>query len=245
MSTTLEQSPVEAPSSPVEMPYLFSVDEFYRMIELELFPRESRVSLWEGQVYQRMAKTQAHAVAGINVTMTLARALPLGWCLSSENPITVGPDKAPLPDMIVLRGIGNDYLDRRPEAADVGLVVEFSMSSLQVRHRGQARRLMLRPASRSLLGPSTSRTVVIVYSDPIPFGRPLRLRSITVKRGESIPFIARWNPNSRPSPRPTCCQILLTPIINPSPSGTTRRCPPLTPPRWKPAPPSSGTPMAA
>src|ERR1700678_3491105 len=100
MSTVLEQSPVEATSIEQERPYLFSVDEFYRLLDNDIFPDEAKVWLWEGQVYQTMAKTQAHAVAGINVTMTLARSLPPGWCLSSENPITIGPDKAPLPNMV-------------------------------------------------------------------------------------------------------------------------------------------------
>ena len=130
MASVLERLPVNAPALPEGRPYLFSVDDFYRMIELGIFPRESRVGLWKGRLYEKMAKTQAHVVAGINVTMTLAEGaapgmVPLGWESDRDRP------ERPLPDMVVLRGVGNDYLDRRPGPADVGPVVEFSPTSLK------------------------------------------------------------------------------------------------------------------
>ncbi len=186
MSTALEQSPVEALSSPVEMPYLFSVDEFYRMVEIGIFAPERRVSLWEGRLYEKMAKTQAHAVAGINITMTLARTLPPGWCLSSENPITVGPDKAPLPDMVVLRGVGNDYLDRRPSVADVGLVVEISMSSLKF-DTGAKLAAYASAGIPAYWVVNLLDRVVHLHSDPIP--EEGRFTSVaTLKPVESFPF---------------------------------------------------------
>ncbi len=183
-----EPESATAPDRPVVegTPYLFSTEAFYRMIELGVFPRESRVGLWDGRIYEKMAKTQAHAVAGINVTMTLMRAVPPGWCFSHENPVTVGPNKAPLPDVVVLRGIGDDYLDRRPVAADVGLVVELSLTSLKF------------DTGAKLAGYASAGVpaywvvnlvdgVVHVYSDPIPAeGR--FASSATVARGESFPF---------------------------------------------------------
>ncbi len=131
MSTTLEPSPAEAPAHPEGSPYLFTTEDFDRMIEADVFPDEARVELWDGRIHEKMAKTNAHAVAGINATMTLFRNLPPGWCLSHENPIVVRSDRAPLPDLVALRGTGNDYVDRRPQAADIGLIVELSLSSLK------------------------------------------------------------------------------------------------------------------
>ena len=60
MSSVLEEPAVEVPSSPLERPYLFSVDDFLRMIDLDLFPDEARVGLWEGRVYEEMAKETSH-----------------------------------------------------------------------------------------------------------------------------------------------------------------------------------------
>ena len=61
MSSVLDEPAVEVPSSPLERPYLFSVDDFFRMIDLDLFPDDARVGLWEGQVYQEMAKKHPHS----------------------------------------------------------------------------------------------------------------------------------------------------------------------------------------
>jgi Uma2 family endonuclease len=186
MSSVLEQSPVETLSSPEENPYLFSVDEFYRMLEMEFFPREARVGLWDGRIYEKMAKTQPHAVASINATMTLIRALPTGWCLSGENPFTVSHNKAPLPDLIVLRGKGNDYLKRRPGAADVGLVVEFSLSSLKI-DTGSKLEAYARAGVVAYWVLNLKDNVIHVYHEPIPAEGRYALMT-KVAPGESIPF---------------------------------------------------------
>jgi Uma2 family endonuclease len=186
MSSVLDRPSVESPSSPEENPYLFSVDQFYRIIELGIFPRERRVGLWEGMLYEKMAKTQSHAVAGINVTMTLARVLPQGWCLSSENPIAIGPRSAPLPDMVVLRGVGNDYLDRRPGPADVGLVVEFSLTSLK-EDTGPKLAAYASAGIPSYWVLNLVEGVVHVYSEPIPAESRFASEA-TARRGESIPL---------------------------------------------------------
>src|SRR3954451_6075741 len=120
MSSVLEQSPVEAPSSPEENPYLFSVDDFYRMIDLDIFPDEARVGLWEGRVYEEMAKKHAHSFSWAQLNAALFPILPKGWSLWAECSIAISPDKAPLPDLLILRGDREVYRDRRPEAADVG-----------------------------------------------------------------------------------------------------------------------------
>ncbi len=129
MSTVMEP-PIDTTAE--ESPYLFSTEEFYRLLESEFFPSEARVGLWEGRIYEKMSKTQAHAVAGDKVHRTLDRVLPGGWYVGGENPITVSANKAPLPDLIVLRGEPDDYIDHRPDPADVGLVVELSVTSLKI-----------------------------------------------------------------------------------------------------------------
>ena len=186
MSTALERSPVEATPTSEEVPYLISTEEFYRMLEGEVFPREARVGLWNGWIYEKMSKTQAHAVAGMKTQNALMRILPVGWTLSGENPITVSPNRAPLPDLIVLRGQPDDYIDRRPVAADVGLVVEFSMTSLKFDTGSK----LVAYASTGIPAYWVLNLVdgvVLVHSDPIPSEG--RFASVaTVKRGESFPF---------------------------------------------------------
>lgn len=112
-------------------PYRFSAATFGRMLDAEVFSDDARVELWDGQVFEKMAKTQAHAVAGNLASLCLTRVLPDGWFPGGENPVAINPQRVPLPDLVVLRGTPKDYIDRRPEPADVGLVVELSLSSLK------------------------------------------------------------------------------------------------------------------
>lgn len=187
MSTTLERPTAEVSPTPEETPYLISTDEFYRMLEAEVFPEEARIGLWNGRIYEKMSKTQAHAVASINASMILVRTLPPGWCVSGENPFTVSQDKAPLPDLIVLRGKGNDYLKRRPGAADVGLVVEFSLTSLKF-DKGSKLEAYARAGVVAYWVLNLKDNVIHVYTNPVPEeGR--YASTTTVASGESIPFI--------------------------------------------------------
>jgi Uma2 family endonuclease len=191
MSTVLEQSPVEATPSSEETPYLISTNEFYRMLESEVFPREARVGLWDGRIYEKMGKTQAHAVAGDKVRRTLDRSLPPGWYVSTENPITVSEKRAPLPDLIVLRGEPDDYIDHRPGAADVGLVVELSVTSLKV-DRGTKLAAYASAGIPAYWVINLIDRLVHVYSDPVP-GEGRFALIATVKPGESFPFTLDGN----------------------------------------------------
>lgn len=186
MSTTLEQSPVEVTPTSEETPYLISTAEFYRMLESEVFPEEARVGLWNGWIYEKMSKTQAHAVASILATTTLTQVLPPGWCLSGENPFTLTQNKAPLPDMIVLRGQGKDYITRRPEAADIGLLVEFSHNNLRI-DTGSKLEAYARAGVIAYWVLNLKDNVIQVYQNPIPSEG--RYASIKIaERGDSIPF---------------------------------------------------------
>ena len=112
-------------------PHLISAATFGRMLEAEVFPDDSRIELWDGRIYEKMAKTQAHAVTGNLVALELARVLPAGWFQGSENPLTINQARIPLPDVVILRGSPKDYLHRLPLPADVGLIVEISVTSLR------------------------------------------------------------------------------------------------------------------
>ncbi len=179
-------TPDTASSSPAGMPYLITADVFRKMLEAEVFADEDRVELWDGRIYEKMAKTQAHAVTGINVTMTLVRALPPGWCLSGENPIALGEKSTPLPDFAVLRGAGGDYLARRPNPADTGLIIELSLSSpkydMGVKLAKHAEASI--PAYWVL---DLSENVVQVFERPIPTERRYESSQVFAV-GQSVPL---------------------------------------------------------
>jgi Uma2 family endonuclease len=138
MATATEtvKPPVAAPPDtglPEGVPYRLSAADYFRMVELDIIPRERRVGLWEGQLYEKMGKNLPHSASTSLMVMVLLRALPEGWCLWLESPTLVDNNTAPLPDGAVVRGSPRDYVRRgsNPTAADIGLVIEVADSSLR------------------------------------------------------------------------------------------------------------------
>ncbi|MFO0950217.1 MAG: Uma2 family endonuclease [Isosphaeraceae bacterium] len=139
MSTVLHEpasqvpTAVESTSPPACTPFGLSAEAFLRGVEQDLFPSDRRIFLWDGRLYEKMAKKIAHSVAGEKVRRALARVLPPGWSLWGENPILADEYTAPLPDLAVVRGELDDYSDRKavPKSAEIGLVVELAESSLR------------------------------------------------------------------------------------------------------------------
>lgn len=118
---------------PGNVPYRLSSDEFFRMIEAEVFDRDRRVYLWDGRLYEATAKTLPHAVTSANILAAFFQSRPPGWCIWPENPIAIDETRAPLPAVIIIRGKPDDYARRgqRPEPADVGLIVEIVASNMR------------------------------------------------------------------------------------------------------------------
>src|SRR5690349_14210219 len=52
-----------AASGPRGVPYRLTADDYFRMVDADIIPRDRRVELWEGRLVETMAKKQAHAVA--------------------------------------------------------------------------------------------------------------------------------------------------------------------------------------
>ena len=86
-----------------DCPYLFTTDEFYRLLENEHLPRSKRrVGLWEGRIYEEDGQALPPALTPVasrsRPTMTLTRVLPPGWSLSRVRMLVhqSAQNKAPL-----------------------------------------------------------------------------------------------------------------------------------------------------
>jgi Uma2 family endonuclease len=101
------------------------------MVEQGLIPQDRRVFLWDGRLYEKMAKSKAHSAVQNAFIGALARRLGPGLFVGAENPVRLDMTHVPLPDVVVARGAPLDYFDTRyPEGRDVALVVEVAVSSL-------------------------------------------------------------------------------------------------------------------
>ncbi len=114
-------------------PFDLTTDVFLGMIETGLLPRDRPIYLHEGRLFEKMAKTKAHAAVAAAFNGSLGRRLPPDWCLWPEGVLALDPRNSPLPDLMVVRGPNPlAYLDedRHPGPGDVGLLVEIAVTSL-------------------------------------------------------------------------------------------------------------------
>lgn len=126
---TITESPVA--QEPAEAPYPITSDIYCHMVERGLIPPDRRVFLWGGRLYEKMAKTKAHAAVQNAFNQALSRRLPPGFFVGNENPVRLDATHVPLPDLVVVQGNPLDYFDTRyPEGHDVLLVIEVAVSSL-------------------------------------------------------------------------------------------------------------------
>ena len=168
-------------------PYLFDAHQFFEMIEAGVFPREARVFLWDGMVCQKMAKKRPHGIAGAKFVQSLARVLPPDWFLSPEDSVVAGPARVPLPDLIVVRGVPDDYARRLPIAADVGLVIELAYSSLK-QDLGEKLRGYAGAGFENYWVANLIDHKIIAHHDPIPEEERYAMTRI-YERGEQIPLL--------------------------------------------------------
>jgi Uma2 family endonuclease len=196
MATATETLPppeTEAPPNglPEGVPYRLSAADFFRMVELDIIPRERRVGLWEGQLYEKMGKNLPHSISTTLAATVLMRLLPADWCVWIESPVLVNDETAPLPDLTVVRGPVRDYLRRgsNPAVADIGLVLEVADTSLR-KNLTRSLRTYARAGIPVYWVVNLVANRVEVYSQPIIEGDAARYASAEVfEPGKEVPLV--------------------------------------------------------
>ncbi len=190
MAPATEAQPSQAPAA--EVPYDLTIDLFSRMVESGLLPQDRRVFLYNGRLYEKMAKTKAHGSVGAGITMTLVPRLPEDWSLWPESTIALGPTNAPLPDFAVVRSgdlLGRAAPERYPGPGDVGLLIEVAVTSLRddlTTALGQYARALI-PVYWVVDVPGRR---ILVHTDPrIVDGRGEYARVETYRPGQSLPLV--------------------------------------------------------
>jgi hypothetical protein len=111
--------------------YLLTAADYYQMVDAGIIPSGRQVYLWDGRLFEKMARKPRHATAHGKLARALFHGVPAHrWYVSSENPVEVADDKVPLPDLAVVRGHPDRSPKRPPVAADVELIVEIRDTSI-------------------------------------------------------------------------------------------------------------------
>jgi Uma2 family endonuclease len=106
----------------------FTREDYYRMAEAGILRPDERVELIEGEILTMAPQGPDHASMGDRVRDLIAAALPAGFYVRSQRPLSLGQASDPEPDIAVVRGSWSDYLEAHPTTAE--LVVEVSRASL-------------------------------------------------------------------------------------------------------------------
>jgi Uma2 family endonuclease len=125
-----------------ELIWRLSLEQYHKMIRAGILTENDPVEFLEGWLIHKMPKNSPHSISTKLARQSLERALPAGWYVETQEPITL-QDSEPEPDVVVIRGSIRDYIDRHPSAQEVAFVVEVASSTLE-RDRRMKRRIYAR-----------------------------------------------------------------------------------------------------
>jgi Uma2 family endonuclease len=109
--------------------YRMTVDEYERIGGLL---DDERVELIDGYLVRKLPKEPERCYSTHRVREGLERRLPSGWTWHQYGPVRIPLYNEPEPDVSIVRGSDEDYRHRHAGPADVGLVVEVSMATLDL-----------------------------------------------------------------------------------------------------------------
>ena len=117
---------IEAPAPVVRGPQIWplGVKAYHTLGELSLIPEKTE--LLYGQIFHKMPKSPFHTYLLQCLFEILRAAVPAGFIVRAEQPITCA-DSEPEPDLSVVRGKIADFRHEHPHTAE--LVIEICVSS--------------------------------------------------------------------------------------------------------------------
>jgi Uma2 family endonuclease len=165
--------------------HLWTRDEYERVADAGVFG-DRRVELVEGVVYDIMSPQKSPHATGVHKGLqALTAAFSGGWTVRCQSPLALSPVSMPEPDLAVVEGEPDDYVDHHPTEAI--LIVEVADSS-QLHDRKRKGKAYAKAGVPDYWILNLRRNTVEVLRDPAPEG--YRSRRIC-RRGETISPLAR------------------------------------------------------
>jgi Uma2 family endonuclease len=134
--TTIAPKSSRPPATPLAAPevYRLTVDEYERLAEANVLD-DDRVELIDGYLVEKMPKKPLQVWVVDVFGKVLEANSPRWWC-RREAPVRIPNFDEPEPDLSVIRGRRDDFLNRHPGPKDIALLVEVSDTTL-ARDRGE------------------------------------------------------------------------------------------------------------
>lgn len=109
----------------------FTVDEYYKMIELGMLKDYERAEIIEGELIQKMPIGERHSAVVEKLNEILRDELGKTVSLRNQQPIKFSDYNEPEPDLAVLQRREDFYSDAKPTSKDVLLLIEVSDATLK------------------------------------------------------------------------------------------------------------------
>jgi len=103
-----------------------TVQEYHRMGEVGIFGEDDRVELIEGELIDMTPIGSAHAGKVNRLQAVLSRTLRDRAIVSVQNPVILGTESEPQPDVMVLKTREDFYESSHPRPQDVLLLIEVA-----------------------------------------------------------------------------------------------------------------------
>ncbi len=131
---SLITEPTGPPADPILVPAVslwpLSVEQYHEMIRTGILREGDPVELLDGLLARKMGKNPPHGLATELLRDAFPQKIPPGWCVVSQNPVTLATSE-PEPDAAIVRGHRRQYGDRHPGPAEVGVVIEVADTTLE------------------------------------------------------------------------------------------------------------------
>ncbi len=105
---------------------LFTVEEYYKMLEVGILKEEDRVELINGEITRISPSKSEHARMVDLITEELIAVLRHKAIIRNQNPIHLNNRSEPEPDIAVVRFQKDRYINEHPSPGDVYLVIEVA-----------------------------------------------------------------------------------------------------------------------
>jgi Uma2 family endonuclease len=109
---------------------LWTIEEYYKFIELGVFKQQERLELIQGELISISPKGLRHELILQRLLREIFRLIGNSAIVRCQSPIYIPPRSAPEPDLIILRSREDEYATTQPQANDVILLIEVSDSTL-------------------------------------------------------------------------------------------------------------------
>lgn len=165
-----------------------TVAKYHAMIEAGIITPDDRVELLEGWLVEKLGKNPPHTYLREQLEDWLKDAKPAGWIVHSQEPVTM-IDSEPEPDVMLVRGTRDDFLERHPRPDEIGLVIEVSDSTIRVDRRFK-QRLYAQAKIPAYWIANVSERVFEVYTDIVVDGESVFYRQRTIYTAkDTLPLI--------------------------------------------------------